>query len=101
MPLVFGSLRHDLAEFYAPGHRRPSPSVPGRRFALGLLVPVAALPAVARYLPGDRPGVPFELTGYLALRQIPIQQDINLASFVIARILQETGQFYLLLTGEP
>ena len=59
----------------------------GMGIALGLLVPVTALPAVPRYLSGDGPRVPSELNGYLSLRQTPIQQDVNLASFAIGQVV--------------
>ncbi len=60
-----------------PGHRRRL-LAPGRRLAVGLLVPVASQATVARGLMCDRPGIPSQIAGHL---QPSMQPGGNLASF--------------------
>ncbi len=56
----------------------------GRSPALG---PAVTVTPVARCLPGDRAGVPFELAGDLPLRQAPVPPGVNPASFAMGQVV--------------
>ncbi len=75
---------------HLPRHRRRFLTT-GRGLAISLLVPVAALPTVARGLARDRRRIPSEIAGHLPVRKPPVQPGVNLASFGRGQVVVTYG----------